>query len=100
MRPPPHLRTPPRTSSAPWRPALSPATPPSGFFVPRSSFISGAKNNLLGMVGFVKQREAANKNYNERIEFEEKVAMMVAEKRAQRAAAAAAAAAKHAQCKK
>ncbi len=54
------------------------------------SILSGAKNNLLGMVGFVKTRRLAKRNYEERIEYEELIERKTREKRAARLAAEAA----------
>jgi Ferredoxin len=59
----------------------------SGKFYSFRSFIMGFYNNLIGMIGFVKTRRAAKKNYIERIEFEDLVARKTAEKKAARLAA-------------
>lgn len=58
----------------------------SGKFYSFRSFIMGFYNNLIGMIGFVKTRRAAKKNYLERIEFEDLVARKTAEKKAARLA--------------
>mmetsp|Transcript_15682 Transcript_15682/g.19901 ORF Transcript_15682/g.19901 Transcript_15682/m.19901 type:complete len:218 (+) Transcript_15682:132-785(+) len=60
----------------------------SGKFYSVRSFIMGFYNNVLGMIGFVKDRRLARKNYNERIEYENMIAKIAAEKRAAREAAA------------
>ncbi len=59
----------------------------SGKFYSIRSFFMGFYNNLLGMVGFVKWRKAAQKNFEERMEYEDLVATRVAEKKAAKAAA-------------
>jgi uncharacterized 2Fe-2S/4Fe-4S cluster protein (DUF4445 family) len=59
----------------------------SGKFYSFRSFIMGFYNNLIGMIGFVKTRKAAKKNYMERIEFEDLVARKAAEKKAAKLAA-------------
>ncbi len=56
----------------------------SGKFYSVRSFIMGFYNNVLGMIGFVKDRRLARRNYDERIEYEDLVAKMAAEKRAAR----------------
>ena len=53
----------------------------------------GFWNNLLGMIGFVKFRRAAIKNWEERRAYEELVRVKTIEKRMQRLAREAAAAA-------
>ncbi len=60
----------------------------SGKFYSFRSFIMGFYNNVLGMIGFVKDRRLARRNYNERIEYEDMIAKLAAEKRAAREAAA------------
>mmetsp|Transcript_18403 Transcript_18403/g.25522 ORF Transcript_18403/g.25522 Transcript_18403/m.25522 type:complete len:222 (+) Transcript_18403:116-781(+) len=60
----------------------------SGKFYSFRSFIMGFYNNLIGMVGFVKTRKAAKKNWSERQEYEDLIAQKVAEKKAARDAAA------------
>lgn len=74
-------------------------TTSSGKFYSVKSFFMGFYNNLLGMVGFVKTRRAAKKNWEERREYEELIRTLTMEKRKERlareaanAAAAAAAA--------
>ncbi|CAM9243974.1 unnamed protein product [Heterosigma akashiwo] len=59
----------------------------SGKFFSFRSFIMGFWNNLLGMFGFVKQRRAAKKNWEERIEMEERIKRLTEEKRRARLAA-------------
>jgi len=41
----------------------------------------GFVNNLLGMIGFVKQRRAARKNWEERQEIEDKINQLAEMKR-------------------
>jgi ferredoxin len=53
----------------------------SGKFFSVRSFFMGFYNNLLGMVGFVKQRRAAKKNYEERMEIEELIRKKTLEKK-------------------
>eukprot|EP00622_Pseudochattonella_farcimen_P004504 FR739896.1.p1 GENE.FR739896.1~~FR739896.1.p1 ORF type:complete len:156 (-),score=18.12 FR739896.1:47-514(-) len=57
-------------------------------FFSATSFLSGAKNNLIGMVGFVVTRRKAKKNFEERMKFEDMLAQKVREKQATREAAA------------
>eukprot|EP00525_Craspedostauros_australis_P001517 CAMPEP_0198133226 /NCGR_PEP_ID=MMETSP1442-20131203/59457_1 /TAXON_ID= /ORGANISM="Craspedostauros australis, Strain CCMP3328" /LENGTH=217 /DNA_ID=CAMNT_0043794339 /DNA_START=386 /DNA_END=1039 /DNA_ORIENTATION=+ len=45
----------------------------SGTFFSFRSFLMGFWNNLLGMIGFVKFIDAAKRNWEERIEYEERV---------------------------
>lgn len=59
----------------------------SGKFYSVRSFFMGFYNNVLGMIGFVRDRRLARRNYNERIEYEDLVAKMAAEKKAAREAA-------------
>jgi hypothetical protein len=47
----------------------------------------GFYNNLLGMVGFVLTRRAANRNLDERLEFEKMIAEKAAAKKAAKEAA-------------
>jgi len=51
-----------------------------------TSFFSGFKNNLIGMVGFVTTRRLVKKNFDERMEYEDMLAKKVAEKKAAKAA--------------
>jgi ferredoxin len=67
--------------------------PSSGRFYSARSFLMGFYNNVLGMIGMVTWRKRANRNFEERIEFEDLVAQKTAQKKAARKAAAAAAAA-------
>jgi len=53
----------------------------SGKFYSVRSFFMGFYNNLLGMVGFVKQRRQARKNYLERMEIEDRIAQLALEKK-------------------
>jgi 2Fe-2S iron-sulfur cluster binding domain len=53
----------------------------SGKFYSVRSFLMGFYNNLLGMVGFVKYRRAAKKNWDERREYEELVRQRTLEKK-------------------
>jgi hypothetical protein len=63
----------------------------SGKFFSLRSFLMGFWNNLLGMIGFVKFREAARKNWEERRSYEDLVRQKTMEKKLARARAAAAA---------
>jgi ferredoxin len=58
----------------------------SGTFFSIRSFFMGFWNNLLGMIGFVKFRRAAMKNWDERREYEDLVAQKTLEKKMKRAA--------------
>ena len=60
----------------------------SGKFYSVRSFFMGFYNNVLGMIGFVRDRRLARRNYDERIEYEDLIARKAAEKRAVREAAA------------
>lgn len=57
----------------------------SGKFFSVKSFIKGFWNNLLGMIGFVKYRRAAKKNWDERQEYEDLIKQKTLEKKRQRA---------------
>jgi hypothetical protein len=57
----------------------------SGKFYSFKSFIMGFYNNLIGMVGFVKYRRNAKKNWQERQEYEELVRQKTLEKKRLRA---------------
>lgn len=59
----------------------------SGTFFSIRSFLMGFWNNLLGMIGFVKFRRAARKNWEERREYEARVLQRTLEIKMQRAAA-------------
>lgn len=59
----------------------------SGKFYSVRSFIMGFYNNLLGMFGFVRDRRLAQRNYQERMDYEDLIAKKVAEKKAAREAA-------------
>lgn len=58
----------------------------SGKFYSVKSFFMGFYNNFVGMFGFVKQRKAAKKNWEERQEYEHLVKVLTAEKKAARLA--------------
>lgn len=58
----------------------------SGTFFSIRSFLMGFWNNLLGMIGFVKFRRAAKKNWDERRDYEDLVAQKTLEKKLKRAA--------------
>jgi len=60
----------------------------SGKFYSFRSFIMGFWNNLLGMVGFVKERRAAKRNWEERREYEDMIKQRTLEKKRAKAAAA------------
>jgi hypothetical protein len=53
----------------------------SGKFFTARSFVMGFWNNLLGMIGFVRDRRAARKNWNERREYEDLIAKRTLEKK-------------------
>ena len=53
----------------------------SGKFYSFRSFIMGFYNNALGMIGFAKTRKAANKNWDERMEYEVALALKMEEKK-------------------
>jgi len=57
----------------------------SGKFYSAKSFVMGAYNNILGMVGFVKTRKYASKNWKDRQDYESLIAQKVAEKKKARA---------------
>jgi hypothetical protein len=56
----------------------------SGKFFTARSFFMGFWNNLLGMAGFVRDRRAARKNWQERKEYEELVRKRTLEKKLSR----------------
>jgi len=56
----------------------------SGKFYTFKSIVKGFYNNLLGMVGFVKYRRAAKKNWNERREYEDLVKQKTMERKMKR----------------
>jgi len=56
----------------------------SGTFFSIRSFFMGFYNNILGMLGFVKQRRVARRNYLERIELEKNILDLAAQKRKHR----------------
>lgn len=58
----------------------------SGKFYTAKSIVLGFWNNLLGMVGFVKTRRAAKKNWEERQEYEDMIKMRTKELKAARLA--------------
>lgn len=66
------------------RPSMAKAKSSGRFFSFRS-FIAGAKNNILGMVGFVKEGRASRARFQERIGAEEELAKLVAMRKAQKA---------------
>lgn len=53
----------------------------SGKFYSIRSFFMGFWNNLLGMIGFVKYRRAAKKNWQERQEYEDLIKRKTMEKK-------------------
>lgn len=69
----------------------------SGKFYSVRSFLFGFYNNVLGMVGFVRTRKYAKKNWQERQEYEENLKILTAKKREERLAREAAAAAEQQQ---
>ena len=56
-------------------------TTSSGKFYSARSFFMGFYNNLLGMVGFVKTRKLAKKNWDDRQEYEELIRQKTLEKK-------------------
>jgi len=68
-------------------PTMAKSKQSSAFFSVRS-FISGFKNNLLGMVGFVRQGAKSNQAFKERLQREEEIkALAAARKKAKEASA-------------
>ncbi len=67
----------------------------SGKFFTVKSFILGFWNNLLGMAGFVRDRRAARKNWEERIKNEEDILKLTMEKKRKKREAAEKAAAEN-----
>ncbi len=65
--------------------ALKSKTTSSGKFYSVRSFLMGFYNNALGMVGFVRTRREAKKNWQDRLEYEELVRIKTLEKKAARA---------------
>eukprot|EP00546_Thalassionema_frauenfeldii_P020653 CAMPEP_0178906384 /NCGR_PEP_ID=MMETSP0786-20121207/6796_1 /TAXON_ID=186022 /ORGANISM="Thalassionema frauenfeldii, Strain CCMP 1798" /LENGTH=239 /DNA_ID=CAMNT_0020578087 /DNA_START=266 /DNA_END=985 /DNA_ORIENTATION=+ len=65
---------------------IASATTSSGKFFSVKSFFMGFYNNLLGMVGFVKYRRNAKRNWEERQEYEELIERLTLEKRQKRQA--------------
>lgn len=61
----------------------------SGKFFSVKSFLLGFWNNLLGMGGFVRDRRKAKKNYQDRIDNEDAIQKLTAEKKRKRAEEAA-----------
>lgn len=59
----------------------------SGTFFSIRSFLMGFWNNLLGMIGFVKFRRAAKKNWDERKAYEDLVAQKTQERKLKRSTA-------------
>ena len=64
--------------------AIKSATTSSGTFFSVKSFFMGFYNNVLGMVGFVKYRQNAKKNWEERQEYEALIERLTLEKRQKR----------------
>jgi len=64
----------------------------SGKFYSVRSFLFGFYNNVLGMVGFVRTRKYAKKNWQERQDYEDNLKILTAQKREARLAQEAAAA--------
>ena len=62
----------------------------SGKFFSAKSFVLGFWNNLLGMMGFVRDRRKARKNWQERMDKEAEIARLAEEKKRRRAEEAAA----------
>ena len=59
----------------------------SSKFYSFKSFVMGWYNNILGMVGFVKTSATEGKNFRDRLDGEDEVARLVAERKAARLAA-------------
>ena len=55
-------------------------------FYSLKSFVMGWYNNILGMVGFVKTSATEGKNFRDRLDGEDEVARLVAERKAKRLA--------------
>jgi hypothetical protein len=62
------------------RPSMKKSKKSTRFFSFRS-FLAGAKNNLLGMVGFVREGRASQGAFEERLERERKIAEIAERKR-------------------
>jgi ferredoxin len=62
----------------------------SGKFYSARSFVMGFYNNLLGMIGFVKERRAARNNWKERQDYEALVRQRALEKKQSRSSTGAA----------
>lgn len=58
----------------------------SGKFYSVRSFLFGFYNNILGMVGFVRTRKYAKRNWQERQEYEQNLKILTAKKKAERLA--------------
>lgn len=67
--------------------AVQAKTVSSGRFYSARSIVLGFWNNLLGMIGFVRDRRLAKKNWDERKEYEDLVAKKTLEKKTARLAA-------------
>jgi len=70
------------------RPSMVPKGKKSSRFFSFRSFIAGARNNLLGMVGFVKEGRKSGNRFNERIDAEKELMAQVAARKAAKEAAA------------
>mmetsp|Transcript_5514 Transcript_5514/g.14573 ORF Transcript_5514/g.14573 Transcript_5514/m.14573 type:complete len:219 (-) Transcript_5514:139-795(-) len=68
------------------RPTMTKTKKSSRFFSFRS-FIAGAKNNILGMIGFVREGRKSKNQFKERIQREDDITAMVAARKAAKAAA-------------
>ena len=64
--------------------ALKSKSTSSGKFYSAKSFVMGFYNNALGMVGFVKTRRQAKKNWEDRVEYERLVQLKTLERKAAR----------------
>ena len=58
----------------------------SSKFFSFTSYIAGARNNILGMVGFVREGRKSRERFRERIEAEEELKRRIAERKAQKKA--------------
>eukprot|EP00592_Proboscia_alata_P014192 CAMPEP_0194389620 /NCGR_PEP_ID=MMETSP0174-20130528/105050_1 /TAXON_ID=216777 /ORGANISM="Proboscia alata, Strain PI-D3" /LENGTH=240 /DNA_ID=CAMNT_0039182041 /DNA_START=51 /DNA_END=770 /DNA_ORIENTATION=+ len=61
----------------------------SGKFFSIKSFFMGFYNNLLGMIGFFRTRKSANKNFDDRMDYESMLDQKIREKKEARVRAAA-----------
>ena len=67
----------------------SPRTRAYTLFFVRRSIIAGAKNNIFGMVGFVREGRKSQNRFDERLDGEAEIKKIAAAKKAAKAKAAA-----------